>query len=69
VTGGGKCCTTLLKVFTNRLSSKLLKEALMLLCLALHLHRNMEGGIVRHGIYSLNERERMGSCCQLEDGS
>jgi hypothetical protein len=41
----------------------------MLLCLALHLHRNMEGGIVRHGIYSLSEREGMGSCCQLEDGS
>jgi hypothetical protein len=60
VTGGGKCCTTFLKVFTNRLSSKLLKEAWVLLCLALHLHRNMESGMVWQGIYSLSERERIG---------
>jgi hypothetical protein len=54
------------------LASKLLKEAWMLLCLALHLHSNypnLEGRTVRQGIYSLSERERNGSCCQLEDGS
>ena len=65
MTGGGKCCTTFLKVFTNRLSSKLLKEAWVLLCLALHLHRNMESGMIWQGIYSLSERERIGKLLSI----
>jgi hypothetical protein len=51
------------KVGEYVLASKLLKEAWMLLCLALHLHSNypnLEGGTVRQGIYSLNEKERSG---------